>query len=61
VTDWAALPAALAERYLGRLTDAPDVYAHHGLTDELPHPSLLVLDGRAPLTEELRFLRAGLS
>jgi dipeptidyl-peptidase-4 len=61
VTDWSSLPAPLAERYLGRLADSPDVYAHHSLTDELPHPSLLVLDARAPLTEELEFLRAGLS
>jgi dipeptidyl-peptidase-4 len=61
VTDWTTLPTALAERYLGRLTDSPDVYAHHGVTDELPHPSLLVLAANAPLQEELHFLSAGWS
>jgi dipeptidyl-peptidase 4 len=58
VTDWSALPAAFAERYLGRLADSPEVYAHHRLTDALP-PSLLV---SAPsLTDELAFVRGRLA
>ncbi len=61
VTDWSSLPTPLAERYLGRLADSPEVYAHHSLTDELPDPSLLVLDDDAPLTDELTFLRRALS
>ena len=61
VTDWSTLPAPLAERYLGRPADGPEVYAHHSLTEELPHPSLLVLPADAPLTDELAFLRASLS
>jgi dipeptidyl-peptidase-4 len=58
VTDWAALPAAFAERYLGRLVDSPDVYAHHDLTPDLPAPDLLV--GTRPLPEELAFIRGRL-
>jgi dipeptidyl-peptidase 4 len=57
VTDWAALPAAFAERYLGRLADAPDVYAHHGL-DDLDGAPVLV---DAPLRAELDFVRAALT
>jgi dipeptidyl-peptidase-4 len=34
VLDWADLPVAFAERYLGRLADSPDVYAHHSLREE---------------------------
>jgi dipeptidyl-peptidase-4 len=56
VTDWAALPAAFAERYLGRLADSPDVYAHHSLLEELPSDRLLVLGSDADLTRELDFL-----
>jgi len=57
VFDWAALPAAFAERYLGRLADSPDVYAHHSLLEEPLPDSLLVLTADAPLHRELDFIR----
>jgi len=57
ITDWTALPAAFAERYLGRLADSPDVYAHHGLTEELPDDRLLVLESDADIERELDFLQ----
>jgi len=57
VTDWAALPRAFAERYLGRLADSPDVYAHHSLVEELPNDRLLVLKSDADVRLELDFLR----
>ncbi|GLY95738.1 prolyl oligopeptidase family serine peptidase [Actinoplanes sp. NBRC 103695] len=56
VTDWHDLPAPLAERYLGRATDAPEMYAHHALTAELPHPALLITDS-SDLEAELTFVR----
>ena len=56
VTDWSSLPAAFAERYLGRLTDSPDIYAHHQL--DLPHP--LLLTSPATLDQELAFIRNAL-
>ena len=58
VLDWAALPAPFAERYLGRLADSPDVYAHHRLRDEALPDSLLVLAADAPLQRELDFVRS---
>jgi dipeptidyl-peptidase-4 len=57
VLDWTALPPAFAERYLGRLADSPDVYAHHSLLDEALPDSLLVLTADAPLQRELDFVR----
>ena len=49
-----------AERYLGRLTDSPDVYAHHSLLEEPFPDSLLVVTGPPALPAELAFLQAGL-
>jgi dipeptidyl-peptidase-4 len=60
VIDWSALPSVFAERYLGRLVDSPDVYAHHSLLEEVLPPNLLVVEGEPSLTDELEFLRAGL-
>ena len=57
VTDWATLPTPFAERYLGRLADSPDVYAHHNLLDEPTSESVLTLGADAPLDQELDFLR----
>jgi dipeptidyl-peptidase-4 len=57
VLDWATLPPAYAERYLGRLTDSPDVYAHHSLLEEALPDYLLVLAADAPLERELEFVR----
>jgi dipeptidyl-peptidase-4 len=57
ITDWTALPSAFAERYLGRLADSPDVYAHHSLLEELPNDRLLVLESDADVTRELDFLQ----
>ena len=56
VTDWTVLPRAFAERYLGRLADSPDVYAHHSLLEELPSDRLLVLESDADVHRELDFL-----
>jgi dipeptidyl-peptidase 4 len=56
VTDWTALPPAFAERYLGRLADSPNVYAHHSLLEELPSDRLLILDADADVDRELDFL-----
>jgi dipeptidyl-peptidase-4 len=61
VFDWADLPAAFAERYLGRLADSTDVYAHHSLRDEPLPDTLTVLDAQARLTEELAAIRTGLA
>ena len=60
VTDWSALPTAFAERYLGRLADSPDVYAHHSLLEEPLPDSLLLVTGPPSLPDELAFLRNGL-
>jgi dipeptidyl-peptidase-4 len=57
ITDWTTLPTAFAERYLGRLADSPDVYAHHSLTEELPNDRLLVLESDADNHRELDFLQ----
>jgi dipeptidyl-peptidase-4 len=57
ITDWTTLPTAFAERYLGRLVDSPDVYAHHSLLEELPSDRLLVLESDADVTRELDFLQ----
>jgi dipeptidyl-peptidase-4 len=59
ITDWTSLPAPFAERYLGRLADAPEIYAHHSLVEDLPHPRLLTAP--ATLDEELAFVRDALS
>jgi dipeptidyl-peptidase-4 len=59
VTDWSALPTAFAERYLGRLVDSPDVYAHHSLAEDLPSPALLA--GSFTAGEALDFIRARLT
>ncbi|GAB1643029.1 prolyl oligopeptidase family serine peptidase [Krasilnikovia sp. MM14-A1259] len=57
VTDFARLPTALAERYLGRQADSPDVYAHHSLPADPGTEALLVLDRAADLARELDFIR----
>jgi dipeptidyl-peptidase-4 len=57
VLDWTTQPTAFAERYLGRLADSPDVYAHHSLTEELPCDRLLMLDSAADNARELDFLQ----
>ena len=57
ITDWTVLPAAFAERYLGRLADSPDVYAHHSLLEELPSDRLLVLESDADHDREFAFLQ----
>jgi dipeptidyl-peptidase-4 len=65
VLDWADLPIAYAERYLGDRRDAADVYAHHSLIGAEPSPSLLIVGASpagfmsveaASLEEELTFL-----
>jgi dipeptidyl-peptidase 4 len=61
VLDWADLPPAFAERYLGRLEDSPDVYAHHRLRGEPMPDSVLVADACLALPQELDFIRARLS
>jgi dipeptidyl-peptidase-4 len=61
VLDWAALPPVLAERYLGRRSDSPDVYAHHSLLEEPLPDGLLVLEADAPLQVELEFIRRHLA
>lgn len=58
--DWTELPPAFAERYLGRLIDSPDVYAHHSLHEEPLPASFTVLDPAVPLTRELEVIRAAL-
>ncbi|BFU42415.1 prolyl oligopeptidase family serine peptidase [Krasilnikovia sp. MM14-A1004] len=57
VTDFTRLPTALAERYLGRQKDSPEVYAHHRLAGEPVTDALLVLDRAADMTRELDFIR----
>jgi dipeptidyl-peptidase-4 len=61
VLDWADLPPVFAERYLGRLEDSPDVYAHHSLRGEPVPDSLLVAGAGLTLRQELDFIRAELS
>jgi dipeptidyl-peptidase 4 len=61
VLDWAELPPAFAERYLGRQADSPDVYAHHSLREEPLPDTLIVLAPDASLTDELAAVRTGLA
>jgi dipeptidyl-peptidase-4 len=61
IMDWTALPAVFAERYLGRLADGPDVYAHHSLAAEPLPASVLVLPADAPLDSELDHVRRHLA
>jgi dipeptidyl-peptidase-4 len=61
VFDWADLPVAFAERYLGRLADSADVYAHHSLRDEPLPDTLTVLSAGASLADELAAIRTGLA
>ena len=65
VLDWADLPAAFAERYLGDRNDSPDVYAHHSLRDGDGSPDVLLVGAELPgfsarpaatIEEELTFL-----
>jgi dipeptidyl-peptidase-4 len=56
VLDWCDLPPAFAERYLGRLADSSDIYAHHSLREEPLPDSVLILPADAPLRDELDFL-----
>jgi len=53
VTDWADLPPAYAERYLGSRADNPDVYDHHGVG---PIPATLLISPTGGLSEELAFV-----
>nr|WP_185046260.1 prolyl oligopeptidase family serine peptidase [Actinoplanes octamycinicus] len=70
VLDWAALPAPIAERYLGDPADSAHVYRNHSLTEALaeaePHGPLLLVGVELPglrsapglsLAEELAFLQ----
>jgi dipeptidyl-peptidase-4 len=57
VLDWADLPGAFAERYLGRLADSPDVYAHHSLREEPPPDAFVVLPADASPQAELELIR----
>jgi dipeptidyl-peptidase 4 len=61
VLDWEYLPQVFAERYLGRLEDSSDVYAHHSLRGEAMPDSLLVAGAGLTLPQELDFIRAKLS
>ncbi|GAA4930622.1 S9 family peptidase [Actinoplanes utahensis] len=65
VLDWADLPAAFAERYLGDRNDSPDVYAHHSLRESGGSPDVLLVGAElagfpsrpaATFEEELTFL-----
>ena len=58
--DWADLPPAFAERYLGRPIDSPDLYAHHSLREEPLPEAFTVLGPGVSLTEELEIIRAAL-
>jgi dipeptidyl-peptidase-4 len=53
VLDWADLPPAYAERYLGSRTDNPDVYEHHAAG---PPPPALLISPTGGLSEELVFV-----
>ena len=53
VENWADLPHAFAERYLGGLSDNPDVYEHHAL--DPPGPTLLI-SPTGGLSEEVQFV-----
>ncbi len=65
VVDWAEVPAAVAERYLGDRSDASDVYAHHGLAEAGVSEDVLLVGAELPgfpsrraltFEEELTFL-----
>jgi dipeptidyl-peptidase-4 len=57
VLDWADLPVAFAERYLGRLADSSDVYAHHSLREEPLPEAFVVLPADASTQAELELIR----
>jgi dipeptidyl-peptidase 4 len=57
VLDWADLPVAFAERYLGRLADSPDVYAHHSLREEPLPEAFVMLPADASPQLELELIR----
>ncbi|MFI7369158.1 prolyl oligopeptidase family serine peptidase [Actinoplanes sp. NPDC049668] len=53
IIDWAGLPAAYAERYLGSLADNADVYEHHRVE---PAAAGLLISPAGGLSEELAFV-----
>jgi dipeptidyl-peptidase-4 len=53
ITDWAALPTAYAERYLGSQADNSDVYHHHRVE---PAAAGLLISPAGGLSEELAFV-----
>jgi dipeptidyl-peptidase-4 len=53
VTDWAELPPAYAERYLGSRTDNGDVYDHHSVGSM---PATLLISPAGGLPAELAFV-----
>jgi dipeptidyl-peptidase-4 len=66
VTDWAQVPAPVAERYLGDRADSPDVYSHHSLREAGSSPDVLLVGAElegfrscpaATVEEELTFLK----
>lgn len=52
VTDWAELPTAAAERYLGSHADNADIYHHHSVTP----PATLLLSPDGDLSAELAYV-----
>jgi dipeptidyl-peptidase-4 len=65
VTDWAQVPAPVAERYLGDRADSPDVYSHHSLREAGASADVLLVGAElggfrscaaATFEEELTFL-----
>ncbi|MEV4636359.1 prolyl oligopeptidase family serine peptidase [Actinoplanes sp. NPDC049548] len=54
VTDWATLPPAYAERYLGNRADNTEIYDHHAAAPSGTAPLLVSPTGG--LSEELKFL-----
>lgn len=57
VLDWADLPVAFAERYLGRFADSPDVYAHHSLREEPLPDAFTMLPADASRQAEMELIR----
>jgi dipeptidyl-peptidase-4 len=57
VLDWADLPVPFAERYLGRIADSPDVYAHHSLREEPLPDAFVALPVDASPQAELELIR----
>jgi hypothetical protein len=55
------MPPVVAERYLGRAVDVPEIYAHHSLLEEPLPDTVLILAADAPLRRELEFLRSVLA